>query len=131
MEYVTHSTESVRFHTAGKINNKARERQGMSVATTVSAFNRTRKWNLFLSNFRPSPTTSVLDVGYTEQEFSPLDNFLEKNYPYPENITALGVGECTSFAARYPKVKTLIYDGISFPFPDKSVDICWSNAVLE
>ena len=103
----------------------------MSIASRISTFNRTRKWHLFLSQVKPTAQMTILDVGYTEREFSPMDNFIEKHYPYPDKITALGISRCDAFAARYPKVKTLAYDGKLFPFPDKSFDVCWSNAVLE
>src|ERR1700753_292221 len=103
----------------------------MSLSTRVSEFNRRRKWELFLNCVRPGPATTILDVGYTEREFSPTDNFIEKHYPYPHNITALGVSECHEFRQRYPQVRTLTYDGVSFPFADKSFDVCWSNAVIE
>lgn len=103
----------------------------MSIAARVSAFNRMRKWDLFLSHIRPTQSLKILDVGYTEREFSPVDNFIEKHYPHPENITALGVSQCDAFAARYPKVTAVVYDGKVFPFRDKEFDVCWSNAVLE
>jgi SAM-dependent methyltransferase len=103
----------------------------MSLATRVSEFNRRRKWELFLNFVRPEPTTTILDVGYTEREFAPTDNFIEKYYPYPHNITALGVSDCSEFRQRYPQVRTLTYDGSIFPFADKSFDVCWSNAVIE
>lgn len=103
----------------------------MSIATRISELNRKRKWNLFLDRVKPGPATTILDVGYAEREYSPVDNFLEKNYPQPQNITALGISKGDAFAARYPAVKTVTYDGKHFPFPDKSFDGVWSNAVLE
>ena len=126
----------------------------MSLAYKISGWNRRRKWQLFLDNFRITPKTSILDVGFSEQEYSETDNFLEKNYPYTEQITALtlDVPEQLLYArqdpefqvsdteiirkreessARYPQLKVVSYDGHSFPFPDQSFDICWSNAVLE
>ncbi len=103
----------------------------MSIATRVSTFNRTRKWDLFLSQVRPTPDTTILDVGYNEKEFSPVDNFIEKHYPYPERLTALGITAGTRFSQRYPAVKVVTYDGRQFPFGDQEFDVCWSNAVLE
>ena len=103
----------------------------MSFADKMSGFNRERKWKLFLKIVEPEPEHSILDVGFAEIEYSEVDNYLERRYPYPEKITALGIDDSKEFQKRYPKVKTVIYDGKTFPFPDKSFDICWSNAVLE
>jgi len=33
----------------------------------------------------------VLDVGFLDLEYSSTYNFIEKHYPYPERLTALGV----------------------------------------
>lgn len=103
----------------------------MTLAHRLSGFNRKRKWQLFLSEMAPMEAMTVLDVGYCEREFSPSDNFIEKHYPYPNRITALGVTPANEFAKRYPLVRTVCYDGTRFPFADKEFDICWSNAVLE
>ena len=103
----------------------------MSLAYTVSAYNRQRKWDLFLSEIHPTPAMRVLDVGYSAQEHSNTDNFIEKHYPYPRQLTALGVDEPTDFACRYPEVKVVQYDGVDFPFDNGSFDVCWSNAVIE
>jgi SAM-dependent methyltransferase len=100
-------------------------------AQTISKRNRLRKYNLFLEKMKPSATDKILDVGYANREYSPVDNFLEKNYPYSSNITALGVEDCDLFKARYPDVNVVRYDGGIFPFKDKSFDIGWSNAVIE
>ncbi len=35
-------------------------------------------------------TAKILDVGFSDK-YSLLGNFIEKNYPYPQNITALSV----------------------------------------
>lgn len=103
----------------------------MSIAQKISAYNRKRKWRLFCAEFAFGPDTTVLDVGFSEMEYSAVDNYLEKHYPYPENITALGIDEPVGFSRRYPRVKAVKYSGSGFPFPDKSFDVCWSNAVLE
>lgn len=103
----------------------------MGLAQRLSTYNRTRKWSEFLSLVEPRAGMRVLDVGYTEKEYQAADNFLEKHYPYPEDITALGVDEPVLFQRRYPKVRALRYGGGKFPFEDKSFDIAWSNAVIE
>jgi len=72
-----------------------------------------------------------LDVGFSEEEFSGTDNFLERHYPYPEMITALGVDVPVTFRDRYPSVTAVHYKGGVFPFEDNQFDVAWSNAVLE
>jgi hypothetical protein len=93
--------------------------------------NRQRKYEYFISIMKPDKCMHILDVGPTDIEYSPFDNFLEKNYPFVLNITALGMRSLTKFQERYPDVKAVIYDGKRFPFRDGSFDIIWSNAVLE
>ena len=100
-------------------------------ANTISANNRKRKYDLFLKVLRPSRSDKILDVGFSNIEYSPVDNYLEKNYPFPANITALGIDEDDLFKHRYPEVTTVRYDGHKFPFDDDQFDIGWSNAVIE
>ena len=102
-----------------------------SLVERFSTFNRYRKWNLFLERMHPRSEDRILDIGYTDLEYRPTDNLLEKHYPHREMITALGVDEPVHFAGRYPEVRAVCYDGKRFPFPDGSFDIVWSNAVLE
>ncbi len=103
----------------------------MQFAYKISGFNRLRKWKKFQELIQPTSESSILDVGYTDEEFSETDNFLEKNYPYPQNITALGIEEPKNFKKKYPIVKVITHEGGKFPFRNKQFDICWSNAVLE
>ena len=107
-----------------------------------------------MRTMKPEAETTILDVGFSEQEYSSTDNFLEKHYPYLQQITALTletpdlflynrsdsqvqipeseiIAKKQSAAARYPQLKIVSYDGKTFPFPDKSFDVCWSNAVIE
>lgn len=76
-------------------------------------------------------TSTILDVGVADREYSPQDNFLEKNYPFPSNITALSVQELKEFPERYPEIKTRFYSGGAFPFNDKQFTAVHSNAVVE
>jgi SAM-dependent methyltransferase len=73
----------------------------------------------------------ILDVGFSENEYSETDNFIEKYYKYPKMITALGIDIPINFKKRYPEVTVVQYDGGTFPFKDKQFDVGWSNAVLE
>lgn len=102
-----------------------------SLANRVSTFNRLRKYALFMEIFRPTSRTTILDVGASDSDHSESTNLLEKKYPHPENITVLGLDPYVVLKQRHPRVKTVTYDGRRFPFPDKSFDLCWSNAVLE
>lgn len=103
----------------------------MSIANKISGYNRKRKYEYFKNNFIITPETKILDVGFANQEYSPVDNYLEKSYPFLDKITALGVDGKDMFEKKYPEVNAVIYDGDIFPFKDKSFDIGWSNAVIE
>ncbi|MCC8109508.1 MAG: class I SAM-dependent methyltransferase [Planctomycetes bacterium] len=103
----------------------------MFIANTISAANRKRKYEQFIRSFQPGPETTILDVGYSNKEYSNNENYLERHYPHLHNITALGVVPPGEFARRYPSVRTVQYDGKFFPFGDKQFDIIWSNAVWE
>ncbi|PIR92980.1 SAM-dependent methyltransferase [Candidatus Falkowbacteria bacterium CG10_big_fil_rev_8_21_14_0_10_43_10] len=103
----------------------------MSFAYRVSAYNRQKKWQKFINIMRPGSKTTILDAGFSDREYGPVDNFLEKNYLYPQKITALGIDRPREFIKNYPLVKAICYGGHKFPFTDKSFDIIWSNAVWE
>ena len=103
----------------------------MSLAHKVSAYNRRRKWSLFQKEFAPTREMRVLDVGFCDGEYSDVSNYIEKYYPYPDRLTALGLGMPVQSKIRYPKVSFVQYDGGVFPFEDKAFDIAWSNAVIE
>jgi SAM-dependent methyltransferase len=103
----------------------------MAFAYRVSAYNRERKWTLFLNEFVADPRMRVLDVGYSDVEYSEDDNFIKKRYPYLERLTALGTEPPIKMRERYPQVNVIQYDGRSFPWAGKEFEVCWSNAVLE
>jgi SAM-dependent methyltransferase len=102
-----------------------------SLALRLAEANRARKFDAFMALVKPTAETSVLDVGFTGEEYREGDNYLEKHYPYREQITALGIDATEKFVARYPEVRVVTYDGRRFPFRDQEFDVCWSNAVLE
>ena len=102
------------------------------LAYKISAWNRNRKWQIFLQTICPQADEHILDVGFTNTEYSNTDNYLEKNYKYQNKITALGVGEShEEFSQKYPQIKAVLYSGGDFPFVHNQFDIVWSNAVIE
>lgn len=103
----------------------------MKLANIISRFNRNRKWKLFLKYIQFDDKTKILDAGFCDKEYSLNDNYFEKNYPFKNNITALGVTGNEYFSKNYPEVKAVLYDGFIFPFKNKTFNICWSNAVIE
>ncbi len=78
-----------------------------------------------------SPKDKLLEVGVANREYSEVDNFLIKHYPYPAKITALGLGDISNFRKRYPHIRAYSYEGGVFPFRDREFDIVHSNAVIE
>jgi SAM-dependent methyltransferase len=103
------------------------------VASRVSLRSRERKLELFLSELRPGPETSVVDVGVTDAPFGggSTDNFFEALYPWPGQVTAVGHTELDRFAAAFPAVTAVRADGRHLPFADAQFDVGFSNAVIE
>ena len=59
-------------------------------------------------------------------------NVLERKYPYPENITAVGLGDGKEFREEFSSMTYVqIIPNARLPFEDKSFDVVLSNAVLE
>lgn len=100
-------------------------------AIKISTKNRQKKYKYFLEQMKPHKDSKILDVGFTDANPYPGVNFLERNYPYRKNITALGIEDAPNFKKNFPEVKVVLYDGNYFPFEDKEFDIAWSNAVIE
>ncbi|MFA9262510.1 MAG: class I SAM-dependent methyltransferase [Undibacterium sp.] len=101
-------------------------------AGSISEKSRGRKWAQFLAHMTPGPDDSIIDVGVNTIEYSGNDNYLERHYAYPKNITAVGVeSDLAEFKQRYPLVTALTADGTKLPFPDSAFDIGYSNAVIE
>ena len=92
---------------------------------------RTKKFELLNKVFRPRPEDRVLDIGASGEVF--LRYTLEDIYPYPERITAGGYEfpEVESARRFYPQARYSVFDGCALPFPDRSFDLVFSNAVIE
>jgi Methyltransferase domain len=89
-------------------------------------------YRAFLHYCQPTPASRILDVGPLVSADEPRQaNVLERMYPYPSQLTLLGVQDGTPLLARYPGVTYVQYQPPHFPFPDRTFDIAYSNAVLE
>jgi len=89
------------------------------------------KFELFQSVFEPRREDRILDVGADPQLFSRFT--FEDYYPFPERITGGSIDFEMVRQARacYPQLHYAVFDGCTLPFPDKSFDIVFSNAVIE
>jgi len=111
----------------------------MTLADAVSLRSRRRKLRLFLDELRPTPETTVVDVGADEvgfggeggQQGCSTHNFFEELYPWREQITAVGLHDGVGFRQRYPEIAYVQADGCELPFPDQAFDVYFSNAVIE
>jgi SAM-dependent methyltransferase len=93
-------------------------------------FYRRKKMNRFLS-LGILPNDTILDIGIANVEYSPFDNFLEKYYAFPGQITALSIDKADLFRNKYPQVNVIEYSGGTFPFRDNEFNIAHCNAVIE
>lgn len=92
---------------------------------------RDRIYEDFLRLARPEPHETIADVGVSDV-INDGANLVERRYPHPERITALGLGEAMEFRAAFPRVTYRRIDaGAALPFADATFDIATSNAVLE
>jgi hypothetical protein len=97
----------------------------------LSHKSRTKKFELLQAVFRPRPGDRVLDIGASGEVF--LRYTLEDVYPYAERIVGGGYALHEAVSARryYPQPRYAVFDGCALPFPDKSFDLVFSNAVIE
>lgn len=108
-----------------------------SFAGMISARSRARKFDLFMELVGPSENDTVLDVGVDPGGYGDdllgvgTTNFFEAMYPWPRQITALGLHDGVAFTKRHPGVQYVQGDGTNLPFASFGFDVVFSNAVIE
>jgi ubiquinone/menaquinone biosynthesis C-methylase UbiE len=88
---------------------------------------RTQKCEFFFKTFEPQPGDSMLDVGGgagITGEFAAL-------YRYFGEVHVVNLCAQSFEGGRFRNVQFAIADGCSLPFPDRSFDWVFSNAVIE
>lgn len=102
-----------------------------SLAMRVLMSARMSMFELFMREMAPTAESKILDIGVSDDENDGA-NFLEKLYPWQEQITCAGIGNGEAIVANYPQVKFCqIQPNEKLPFADGSFDIACSNAVIE
>lgn len=85
----------------------------------------------FLSLCAPRAEDSVLDVGVSDV-ITPGANLMERLYPHPQRMTAVGLGAGVDFKATFPEIAyRRIVANQRLPFADDTFAVATSNAVLE
>src|SRR5206468_11480186 len=103
--------------------------RSMAERLTIAA--RDRIYADFLERCRPAAADTILDVGVSDV-VNEASNVLERKYPHPDRITAVGLGVGAEFRGAFPRVAyRRIEANWPLPFADKAFDIAVSNAVLE
>jgi hypothetical protein len=118
--------------TAKRLDEKYyRAMPSRSLGERVAIAARNRIYNDFIRICRPDPDDSILDVGVSDV-VGDAANVLERKYPYPDKITAAGLGSAEDFRAAFPAVRYVrIAPNRPLPFKDGAFDIATANAVLE
>lgn len=93
---------------------------------------RSKQYEIFVKEIRPSLTDQIIDVGVTPNEELVDSNFFERKYKYPKNLLAVSVEDCKILRKKYPDIAFKEIKPYSrFPFKNNQFDILVSWATLE
>ena len=102
-----------------------------SLGERITVLARDRIYDDFTAICQPRRNDTILDVGVSDV-VNDAANMMERKYPFPEQITAVGLGAGEEFRAAYPLTQYVqIAANQRLPFAHRQFDIATSNAVLE
>jgi hypothetical protein len=118
--------------TAGLVDEKYYQAAApRSLGERITVLARDRIYDDFIAICQPRRRDIILDVGVSDV-VNDAANMMERKYPFPEQITAVGLGSGDDFRAAYPLTAyAQIVANQRLPFGDRQFDIATSNAVLE
>jgi hypothetical protein len=91
---------------------------------------RRQMFDRFMAIAKPTAATTVLDVGVTSYQREDTNSF-EKMYPYPAQITALGLDDCSFLEKDFPGLKFIQGSALEMPFENGQFDLATSWATIE
>jgi SAM-dependent methyltransferase len=105
----------------------------MSIFSKLSRISRAQKLELFNRVISPTKEMKLLDVGAQIDPNGNGDRQLIDVYPWKNNISVVNISaeHISTIKKRYPEIEAVIGDACELPWPDKSFDVVYSNAVIE
>jgi len=113
------------------------KRQSSYIAPRLGGYAARLAWHVrkqifdrMMDILKPTQDWKILDVGVTSDRTTD-SNFFEKLFPYPAQITAVGLEDATFLEDEFPGLRFVKADARALPFPDKSFDLAFCSAVIE
>jgi hypothetical protein len=102
-----------------------------SLSERVMIAARDAMYATFRQRHRLTATDRIIDIGVSDV-ITNGDNMIERKYPHPAAITAVGLGDGGAFRRTFPEVEYLkVAPGAALPFPPRRFRVAVCNAVLE
>ncbi len=109
----------------------SREHPLRAAASRISFLMRQKMFDVFIQEFKPDASMRILDVGVTPDESLAESNFMEKWYPYPQNLVASSIEDISHLAENYKDIFFIKTEKFILPFADNAFDIVFCAAVIE